>query len=84
MKQQDQEPEMALQDEMLLEKLANMVRETGMHDQTIGDMSSIMISPNEISNVLYATNAYVTLTRGVKPTADFSFTKEMLESERQK
>ena len=42
-----------------------------------------MISPNEISNVLYATNAYVTSSRGVKPQ-EFSFVKEMQESEMRK
>jgi hypothetical protein len=74
---------MAYQDD-ILERLAEMTKQKGhlQEDYTIGDLSSIMISPNEISNVLYATNAYVTSIRGVKPSADFSFTKEMLESEK--
>lgn len=74
---------MAYQDD-ILEKIADMTKQKGhlQEDYTIGDLSSIMISPNEISNVLYATNAYVTSIRGVKPSADFSFTNEMLESEK--
>ena len=49
---------MAYQDD-ILERLAEMAKQRGQmqEDYTIGDLSSIMISPNEISNVLYATNA---------------------------
>ena len=63
--------------------MANLAKETGLQDYTINDLSSIMINPNEISNVLYATNTYVTQTLGgIKPSAEFSFAKEMLESEK--
>ena len=73
----------------IIEKLAEMQKLKYDHDDCLDanrfdNLSSIMISPNEISNVLYATNNYVTSTmKGVKPEFNtFSFMKEMQESEK--
>ena len=75
----------------IIEKLAEMHKQKYDEDDCLDakrfdNLSSIMISPNEISNVLYATNNYVQITqKGEEPTDEmntFSFMKEMQESEK--
>ena len=51
----------------IIEKLAEMHKQKYNNDDCLDanrfdNLSSIMISPNEISNVLYATNNYVQMT----------------------
>ena len=45
-----------------------------MDPDQFGNLSSIMINPNEISNAIYASNV-LTSTKGAK--ANFNFVKEM-------
>ena len=75
----------------IIEKLGEMHKQKYGNDDCLDgnrfdNLSSIMISPNEISNVLYATNNYVQMSqKGEKPTDEmntFSFIQEMQESQK--
>ncbi|CDW73387.1 UNKNOWN [Stylonychia lemnae] len=73
-------------DQKVLEQLAKkqklIVDEVGNLDpDQFGNLSSIMINPNEISNAIYASNV-LTQSRGGHPS-NFNFAKEMEMEEKQ-
>lgn len=65
-----------------LEKRLEAIKE-GLDPEEFGNLSSIMINPNEISNAMYASNMLQSV-KGQGGTMPFNFMKEMELEEKRK